>query len=160
MKNVLKHLTSFILPVTVLILVPRSIEKDLTTKGIPSVISGLVFILVGLFFLTTAIISFFRIGKGTLAPWFPTRKLVITGLYQYVRNPMIIGVLLILTGESIFFQSKDIATWTITFFLINQVYFRIYEEPMLERRFGKDYREYKKHVRRWIPRLKPYHPDS
>ena len=112
--------------------------------------------LIGMGFLCTTVFSFIKKGNGTLAPWFPTRKRVITGLYRYVRNPMIIGVLLILSGESVFFLSKNIALWTVIFFAINNVYFLVYEEPSLEKRFGDEYRKYKEQVPRWIPRIKPY----
>jgi protein-S-isoprenylcysteine O-methyltransferase Ste14 len=99
---------------------------------------------------------FIRIGKGTLAPWSPTKKLVITGIYRYVRNPMIIGVLIVLIGESISILSLKILIWALIFFIINNIYFLFYEEPDLEKRFGNDYKEYKKNVPRWIPRFKPY----
>jgi protein-S-isoprenylcysteine O-methyltransferase Ste14 len=159
MKTIFKHLTSFILPITVLILVPRWIENDFTPKSLLPAISGVAFMLTGMGFLCTTIFSFFKNGKGTLAPWFPTRKLVITGLYRYMRNPMITGVLLVLTGETIFFLSGNIALWTIIFFAINNVYFLIYEEPSLENRFGDEYREYKRQVPRWIPRKTLFHPE-
>lgn len=157
MKTILKHLTSFILPVIVLILVPRWIENDFTPQSMPSAISRAVFMLIGMYLLVSSVYRFVRDGNGTLAPWVPTQKLVITGLYRYVRNPMILGVLLVLAGESIFFTSKNIACWTIIFFVINNLYFLIYEEPSLEKRFGNQYREYKKQVPRWIPRKTPFH---
>jgi len=160
MKNLLKHIFSFILPVTVLVLVPLWIEKDFTIRVGINLIFGLILILVGLSVMVVTISSFISIGKGTLAPWSPTQKLVIRGLYQYVRNPMILGVLTILLGESLCFWSKSILTWAGSFFIINTIYFIIYEEPDLEERFGEEYREYKRHVSRWIPRLTPYHPNQ
>ena len=99
-------------------------------------------------------------GEGTLAPWMPTKKLVISGLYRYVRNPMILGVLLVLWGESILFCSYRIAIWLVVFFIINHLYFSLFEEPGLIKRFGREYVEYKKNVRRWIPRLKPWYPQN
>jgi len=108
MKNVLKQIFSFILPVTVLVLVPLWIEKDFTIRVGINLIFGLILILAGLNVMVVTISSFIRIGKGTLAPWSPTQKLVIRGLYQYVRNPMILGVLTILLGESLCFWSKSI----------------------------------------------------
>lgn len=109
--------------------------------------------------MTMTISLFIKIGKGTLAPWSPTRKLVIRGMYGHVRNPMIIGVLIVLIGESIAILSLNIFIWTVIFFIINNLYFVIYEEPNLEKRFGDEYQEYKKNVPRWIPRLKPFEPD-
>jgi protein-S-isoprenylcysteine O-methyltransferase Ste14 len=119
---------------------------------------GLFLIFMGLFIMSLTISSFIKIGKGTLAPWSPTKKLVIVGLYGHVRNPMILGVLIVLIGESILFLSVNIFAWVVIFFLINNIYFRLHEEPNLEERFGDEYREYKKNVPRWIPRQKPYRP--
>jgi protein-S-isoprenylcysteine O-methyltransferase Ste14 len=56
--------------------------------------------------------------------------------------------------------SRPIMVWLIFFFLINNLYFLLFEEPGLQRRFGKDYLYYKKKVRRWIPRLKPFKPQQ
>ena len=73
---------------------------------------------------------------------------------------MILGVLIVLLGESVMFYSRAILEWAGTFFVINTVYFFILEEPQLEERFGEDYQVYKKHVGRWIPRLTPYRPKA
>jgi protein-S-isoprenylcysteine O-methyltransferase Ste14 len=102
-------------------------------------------------------ISAFMIkGKGTLAPWSPTKKLIVDGMYGYVRNPMIMGVLAVLTGESIAIMSINIFSWTIIFFIINHFYFLLLEEPLLLKKFGKEYLEYKKHVKRWMLQSTPY----
>src|ERR1035437_4834644 len=92
MKNVLKQIFSFILPVTVLIIIPLEIEKNISYHNITALLTGLFIISVGLYIMIVTISKFIRIGKGTLAPWSPTRKLIIDGIYRYVRNPMIIGV--------------------------------------------------------------------
>lgn len=157
-KPTLKQLSSLILPVTVLILVPLWIEKDISIKNNFAFAAGILVILTGLTVMIVTISSFVTIGKGTLAPWFPTGKLVVTGLHAYVRNPMIIGVLTVLLGESAAILSRPILVWLILFFLINNLYFLLFEEPNLERRFGKDYLDYKKKVPRWIPNLKQYKP--
>jgi protein-S-isoprenylcysteine O-methyltransferase Ste14 len=109
-----------------------------------------------LFFYT--VFLFKTIGKGTLAPWSEKQKLVIEGPYRYCRNPMITGVLFILVGEAFFFHSVNIFVWTTVFFTINTVYFLISEEPALYKRFGEEYKQYKMHVPRWIPALRPYRP--
>jgi protein-S-isoprenylcysteine O-methyltransferase Ste14 len=159
MKNVLKQLVSFILPVTVLILVPLYIEKDISIKNVPTLLLGLLIMIIGLYAMIKSISAFIKIGKGTLAPWSPTKKLVIAGMYRYVRNPMIMGVLTVLIGESIAIMSMQILIWAGIFFLINTTYFVLYEEPDLERKFGDQYREYKRNVRRWVPRWKPFNPN-
>ena len=72
---------------------------------------------------------------------------------------MIIGVLIVLIGESIVLMSLNILIWAVIFFIINNLYFLIYEERDLMRKFGEVYQNYKKNVPRWIPRLTPYNPE-
>jgi len=156
MINVLKQIFSFILPITVLVIVPLWIENNWTINIGFSLFAGSIVVLVGLMIMIVCISSFIRIGRGSLAPWSPTKKLVVKGLYQYVRNPMILGVLIVLLGEALALKSQNILIWAASFFVINTIYFIVYEEPGLEDRFGAEYREYKKHVSRWLPRRRPY----
>jgi protein-S-isoprenylcysteine O-methyltransferase Ste14 len=67
-------------------------------------------------------------------------------------------VFTVLLGEALSIRSTSILIWAGFVILINTVYFIIYEEPDLEKRFGDDYREYKKHVPRWLPRVAPFNP--
>lgn len=99
-----------------------------------------------------------RIGKGTLAAWDPTTRLVVEGPYRYVRNPMITAVAILLVGEAVFFGSLWILVWAALFVAINTAYFQLSEEPSLERRFGDEYRAYRHSVPRWIPRRTPWRP--
>jgi protein-S-isoprenylcysteine O-methyltransferase Ste14 len=99
-----------------------------------------------------------RIGRGTLAPWDPTRRLVVEGPYRHVRNPMITAVLAVLAGEATLFGSPPLLIWCAAFFALNHVFFCLYEEPDLERRFGEEYRAYKRNVPRWLPRRTPWTP--
>ena len=89
---------------------------------------------------------FARVGRGTLAPWDPTRQLVAVGPYRYVRNPMISAVITMLIGESVLHGSRVLALWVAVFFLLNVDFFVAFEEPDLERRFGEEYRRYKSAV--------------
>ena len=99
---------------------------------------------------------FMEFGQGTPAPWDPPKKFVVRGPYRRVRNPMIIGVLLLLLAEAMMLQSRPIAAWMIVFFIGNAIYFPFVEEKGLEKSFGKNYRQYKAHVPRWIPRIYPW----
>jgi len=117
---------------------------------------GLVFLISGLALFVWTVYLFWAFGKGTLAPWTPTQKLIIRGPYKYCRNPMISGVLFVLLGETFFLNSVNILIITGAFFIINAIYFILKEEPDLYKRFGKDYEAYKKSVPRWIPKFKPY----
>ncbi|HEX6226888.1 MAG TPA: isoprenylcysteine carboxylmethyltransferase family protein [Chryseolinea sp.] len=152
-----------ILPFTVTVIVPYLIH-DSQHGWIPESIFFTSFgVLIGsgglLLFLYTVLL-FKNIGQGTLAPWSEKHKLVVVGPYRYCRNPMITGVLFILIGEAFFLYSNPILVWAICFFIINTVYFVISEEPKLEKKFGEDYRLYKQHVSRWIPRFSPYRQRS
>ena len=99
---------------------------------------------------------FARVGQGTLAPWDPAHNLVIAGPYRYVRNPMISGVAAMLWGEALLWGSVALGVWACAFILINHTYFLLLEEPGLEKRFGEEYRRYKQHVPRWMPRFTAY----
>jgi protein-S-isoprenylcysteine O-methyltransferase Ste14 len=160
LENVFKQLTSFLLPVFVLIIMPLLIESKFIFRMNFISMVGLMILFVGLAAMILTIRMFIQLGKGTLAPWNPTRKLVVFGLYRYVRNPMILGVSSVLLGESILFRSYRIAVWLVVFFLANHFYFLLSEEPGLAKRFGEEYVEYKRHVPRWIPRLTPWNPQN
>lgn len=121
-------------------------------------IVGAVVIAVGVFLLAKCIHLFSEIGNGTLAPWNPTKHMVIVGPYRYMRNPMILGVLLILLGESVCLYSLSILIWFAVCFLINHIYFIKSEEPGLVKRFGNEFERYKENVPRWIPRRRPWIP--
>jgi protein-S-isoprenylcysteine O-methyltransferase Ste14 len=121
------------------------------------VVAGTALILMGAAVWYTTVRLFAREGKGTLAPWDPTRKLVVRGPYRYVRNPMITGVLLVLLGEAALLGSWSILAWSVAFFGVNAVWFPLVEEPGLVKRFGDEYEEYRRAVPRWIPRLHPWH---
>jgi len=119
-------------------------------------VAGLSLIVVGfvLWFGTVALFS--RVGKGTLAPWDPPKRLVVRGIYRYVRNPMITGICSVLAGETVLFGSHWLGAWFVVFFAINAVYIPLVEEPALNRRFGEAYESYRRNVPRWLPRLTPW----
>jgi protein-S-isoprenylcysteine O-methyltransferase Ste14 len=102
------------------------------------------------------VLLFARVGRGTLAPWDPTERLVVQGPYAHARNPMITGVLAILIAEALAFGSLALLAWAGVFAAVNHVFFLVYEEPAVERRFGREYRRYKQNVPRWIPRRAPW----
>ena len=99
---------------------------------------------------------FSREGEGTLAPWDPTRRLVVSGPYRRTRNPMITGVALILLGQGLVLGSAAILIELAVFAVVNGLYMPLVEEPGLRRRFGAEYEAYTCAVPRWIPRRKPW----
>ena len=92
---------------------------------------------------------FIEYGEGTPAPFDPPRKLVIRGPYIYMRNPMMVAVCLVLSGEALLFASVPLGLWFLFFFGLCLILIPLWEEPDLEKRFGESYREYKQKVHRW-----------
>lgn len=166
MKMVLKQLLSLVLPFTVLVVIPYLIISDRALPIMKSAdyvtvlafIIGAPLVVMGLAGMALTIKMFIQIGKGTLAPWSPTKKLVVKGLYAHVRNPMISSVLLVLLGEAFMFESWKLLVWWAVVLAVNHAYFILVEEPGLYRRFGEEYRIYKDNVPRWIPRISPWEP--
>jgi len=155
-----KKLFSLALPVTVLVLVPLAVESRWRVRVDIEFFVGVLLAAAGLAVLAVTTSMLFRVGKGTIAPWSPTRTLVVSGFYRHVRNPMIVAVLAALLGESLIFHSVPVFEWLIVFFVINNIYFLLSEEPGLAKRFGDEYLEYKRNVPRWVPRFKPWAPKS
>jgi protein-S-isoprenylcysteine O-methyltransferase Ste14 len=157
--------TIIVLPGTVLVFIPAVIlwvtqdsrfSAKLATTGQLAFWLALSAGSIGLGLSAWTVRIFTNFGEGTPAPWAPPKKLVVRGPYRYVRNPMIIGALLMLSAEAILLQSWPIAVWMMAFFTGNSIYFPLIEEKGLENRFADDYREYKAHVPRWIPRIRPW----
>ncbi|MDR0581174.1 MAG: isoprenylcysteine carboxylmethyltransferase family protein [Holosporaceae bacterium] len=121
-------------------------------------IVGTILLVSGLFLAGWTMRLFAKKGKGTAAPWNPPKKLVVAGPYCHVRNPMIASVLMMLLAESLLLNSWYIFILFILFLIGNIVYFPLFEEKDLGKRFGKDYEVYKRNVPCWIPRLTKWKP--
>ena len=93
------------------------------------------------------------IGRGTLVPFDPPERLVVRGLYRYMRNPMYAGVLLILLGEALFFKSVALLAYAGVWFVVINIVVVAYEEPTLRGNFGESYDRYCSTVHRWVPTL-------
>jgi protein-S-isoprenylcysteine O-methyltransferase Ste14 len=166
----LRHLASILaLPVTVICILPVvlvSLFPYVPFWGAPYyaamllLVSGIVFSGLGFFLLYSTISLFIKRGNGTIAPWDPPKKLIVIGIHAHVRNPMHIGVFLILTGESIVIGSVALTVWTLFFVVGNLLYVPLVEERKLAERFGGEYLIYKKRVPRWIPRLSSWKSNS
>jgi protein-S-isoprenylcysteine O-methyltransferase Ste14 len=102
--------------------------------------------------------DFAKQGRGTPAPVDPPKRLVVRGLYRYVRNPMYGGVLLVLLGETFFFVSLPLLLYSAIWFALVNLFVLLYEEPTLRRRFPEGFASYSGAVRRWIPG-EPYPED-
>jgi protein-S-isoprenylcysteine O-methyltransferase Ste14 len=93
-------------------------------------------------------------GLGTPAPIAPTKFLVVSGLHRYLRNPMYIGVALVILGQAALFRSPHLAEYAALMLLTAHLFVIFYEEPTLRRQFGESYEEYRRTVPRWIPRFR------
>lgn len=156
----LRALLAFLMvPVVVAGIVPFMIASYDPFKANGN-ISGLLILGIGLFILLWCVRDFYVSGKGTLAPWDPPKNLVTVGLYRYVRNPMYVGVLLILTGWTIATASPIVLGFSL--FMCTAFYFRvkIHEEPWAEKTFADEWLKYKQNVPRWLPQIKGYYPDQ
>ena len=153
----LRHLLAIgLLPGVVAGVVPALLVDGLASW--PLTLLGGATIAVGLALIVQTVALFVTVGKGTLAPWDPTARLVVRGPYRRVRNPMISGVLCVLLGEALLFGSPAVLAWFAIVFAVNAIYFPLVEEPGLRRRFGADYETYRAAVPRWLPRLRPWRP--
>lgn len=93
-------------------------------------------------------------------PAVPTERLVVGGLYRFVRNPMYAGVLIALGGEAILFGTWSIAVYCAAVWAIGHLFVMSYEEPTLARRYGEEYSIYKRNVPRWLPRITPWNGEE
>ncbi|HSE26914.1 MAG TPA: isoprenylcysteine carboxylmethyltransferase family protein [Gemmatimonadales bacterium] len=112
----------------------------------------------GAVLLALCILEFARAGRGTLSPVDPPRALVVHGLYRHVRNPMYLSVTLVLLGEVALTRSPALLAYWIAWFVAVNLFVLGHEEPSLRREFGAEFEAYAANVRRWLPRLRPWHP--
>jgi protein-S-isoprenylcysteine O-methyltransferase Ste14 len=138
-------------PGIVVVLIPYLLLNQHFTEGGDFMQMGGSFVgFFGLIVMLACIKRFVTEGKGTLSPADPTKQLVINGLYRHSRNPMYVGVITILIGESLFFSSSMLGIYTLVVFIVFNLFIIFMEEPRLKRDFGEAYIMYCKNVRRWI----------
>jgi protein-S-isoprenylcysteine O-methyltransferase Ste14 len=94
--------------------------------------------------------EFYRAGRGTLAPWDPPTHLVTSGPYRFSRNPMYLGVEVILVGWCTLWGSRTLLLYTLLVMIAVYLRVRLAEEPWARRRFGAEWEAYEAKVPRWI----------
>lgn len=104
---------------------------------------------IGVFALLWCVRDFYVSGRGTLAPWDPPKRLVIVGLYRFVRNPMYVAVLTILLGWALLYQSWILLAYAAVVAAAFHLRVVLHEEPWLKRQFGTDWDDYAARVPRW-----------
>jgi protein-S-isoprenylcysteine O-methyltransferase Ste14 len=121
-------------------------------------IAGAVLIAAGGAVLLSAFARFVIEGVGTPAPVAPPEHLVVGGFYRYVRNPMYVAVTATIVGQAALLGRPALLLYAALFMAAVATFVHVYEQPTLSARFGADYDEYKRNVRAWWPRLRPWNP--
>lgn len=152
LKNII--FTIFV-PGTVTVVIPflilgRDIIAVPSQWGIPQHLA-LLSALLGVSVYFRCVWDFASVGRGTPAPIDPPKVLVVRGLYRYVRNPIYLGLLFVLLGEAVFFESWSLLRYAIGVFVLFHLFIIVYEEPSLRSKFGESYVRYCQNVRRWTP---------
>jgi protein-S-isoprenylcysteine O-methyltransferase Ste14 len=147
-------LFTILVPGTVAVLIPLCLVGDLRWHAnAPATWMGALVGVTGAAIYLRCAWEFAVNGLGTPAPIAPTKFLVTTALHRYVRNPMYIGVALVILGESVIFRSLHLVLYAAAMLTIAHLFVILYEEPTLRRQFGESYEEYLRTVPRWVPKL-------
>jgi len=131
-------------------------DPHTVSLGWPLQTLGILLIASGALVLLDSFARFALQGLGTPAPVFPTRTLVVSGLYRYVRNPMYVAVVAVILGQSLLRGSTRVLAYAIVVWLGFHLFVLLYEEPTLRATHGDSYEEFCRNVPRWIPRLTPW----
>jgi protein-S-isoprenylcysteine O-methyltransferase Ste14 len=125
-------------------------------------VAGGILITLGVIGLLDSVARFALQGVGTPAPVFPTRRLVVTGLYRHVRNPMYVAVVSTILGQGLLLANATLLEYGGLVWLLFHLFVLVYEEPTLKTSFGSEYKAFCTEVPRWIPRLAPWkgHPEG
>ncbi len=142
-----------VLPGTFAGIIPALVVSADRSRGDGHLI-GMAPLVVGVIILLWCVRDFYVAGKGTLAPWDPPKHLVVIGLYRFVRNPMYVGLLLLLIGWALLAGSLLLGGYTLFFVIAFHLRVVLYEEPRLKKQFPEDWPAYSAAVPRWLPRLR------
>jgi protein-S-isoprenylcysteine O-methyltransferase Ste14 len=126
----------------------------------PMRVFGGILLLAGLIALVGAFVRFVVEGVGTPAPVAAPERLVVGGVYRYVRNPMYVAALAAIVGQALLLGRLGLLVYAGAVWVIAAAFVRFYEEPTLARRFGADYEAYRRAVPVWWPRLRPWKPSE
>jgi protein-S-isoprenylcysteine O-methyltransferase Ste14 len=119
-------------------------------------LAGAALVLLGLILLVESFARFVWKGFGTPAPIAPPTKLVMTGFYRRVRNPIYVGLVTIVFGEALILGDARLVVYAAILWLFFHFWVLVIEEPTLERSFGDEFANFKANVPRWLPRLTPW----
>lgn len=120
------------------------------------VIVGIALVIVGATVLLDAFARFAFEGRGTPAPVAPTERLVVSGIYRHVRNPMYIAVIGVISGQALILGRAELGLYALGFWTLTATFVRLYEEPTLTRTYGRQFLSYRDNVPGWLPRLRAW----
>jgi protein-S-isoprenylcysteine O-methyltransferase Ste14 len=142
-------------PGTVAILLPWALTgwRVGTELAWPLRLLGVGLIAIGVLVIVPAFVRFVVEGAGTPAPVAPPERLVVGGLYRYIRNPMYVAILLAIAGQALLLGRWILVGYEVLVAAVVVAFVKGYEEPHLGRRFGSRYDEYRRAVPGWFPRL-------
>jgi len=131
------------------------VSQPLRWLGVPP-------LLLGAAIAANCFVNFVASGSGTPAPFDAPRRLVVSGVYRYVRNPMYVGAGLFLAGCAILFAdfSRTLLWYALGLIAGVNLFILVYEEPTLRHKFDGSYEEYCRNVSRWLPRVRPWKPEK
>jgi protein-S-isoprenylcysteine O-methyltransferase Ste14 len=137
--------------------IPWSITRwQLADAPWPIAALGILLVVAGLAVLIDCFVRFAWQGVGTPAPVAPTRHLVVTGAYRYVRNPIYVALVVIILGQVLMFASLPLFVYGALAWLAFHIFVLVYEEPTLRQTYGAEYEAFTSAVPRWFPRLTPF----
>jgi protein-S-isoprenylcysteine O-methyltransferase Ste14 len=155
-KMILRAILSFLALPTIVAGVFPLVISWIPSPDLFNSFFGLVLIIAGSGMLLSTVVSFYRHGKGTLAPWDPPKHLVVKDCYRFNRNPMYVGVVILVLGWAFLTGSL----WNYVYSAIIPVIFHLrvvlYEEKEMQRLFGKEWEIYRMAVPRWGVCVRPY----
>ena len=128
--------------------------------GVPAQITGALLVGAGAAVIANSFVHFAVEGIGTPAPFAPPKKLVVGGLYRYVRNPMYVSIAAAVAGQGLLLGQPKLFVALGVGAVPVVAFVRLYEEPALTRKFGAAYEQYRHNVPRWLPRLTPWRPEG
>ena len=124
--------------------------------GVVVMALGSALLAVAILVLIRNFIRFVVEGRGTPSPVRQTERLVVGGDYRFVRNPMYLAVISAILGQAMIFGSLALLIYALAVWAMMASFVRWYEEPLLQTRYGEEYRRYRQRVRAWVPRLHPW----
>ncbi|MBO1266641.1 methyltransferase family protein [Arthrobacter cavernae] len=124
--------------------------------GAPAQLAGTLLVVAGASVVSNSFVRFALEGIGTPAPFAPPKRLVVGGLYRFVRNPMYLAMGAAVVGQGLILGQPKLLRAAALAAIPIAAFVRFYEEPALTRKFGPEYVQFKENVPRWLPRLTPW----